>query len=164
MVSKCPGDRTTPNDPEVSWRTGDPRKLYFSLDFKLFSNLELLGAGIFFHRFQILLRFGVFGSTMGASGSRDPPGRAGRAQTLRLQWFQSVHGDRTGANEGQVNRRTGDPRTLYFSVDLKLFSDLEILGAWSRSSSDIRPGSRAIGPGPRAIGPRPRDQLAVYTP
>ena len=45
--------------------------------------------------------------------------------------------DRTSANEGQVSRRTGDPRKLYFSLDLKLFSDLEILGTWSRSSSDL---------------------------
>ena len=42
MVSKCPGDRTAPNDAEVNWRVGDPRKLYFSLDLKLFSDLELL--------------------------------------------------------------------------------------------------------------------------
>ena len=46
VVSKCPGDRTSANDPQVSWRTGDPRKLYFSLDLKLFSDLELLGARV----------------------------------------------------------------------------------------------------------------------
>ena len=28
-------NRTSPNGPEVNWRAGDPRKLYFSLDLKL---------------------------------------------------------------------------------------------------------------------------------
>ena len=46
VVSKCPGDRTTPKKLQTGRRKGDPRKLYFSLDFKLFSDLELLGAGI----------------------------------------------------------------------------------------------------------------------
>ena len=41
VVSKCPGDRTGPNAPQVSWRKGDPRKLYFSLDFIRF---EAIGA------------------------------------------------------------------------------------------------------------------------
>ena len=46
VVSKCPGDRTTPNGAQAKWRKGDLRKISFPLDFKLFRDLELLGAGI----------------------------------------------------------------------------------------------------------------------
>ena len=142
MVSKCPGDRTGANEGQVNRRAGDPRKLYFSLDLKLFSDLELQGAGI--------VSSSAIGPWLRAQtswkGSNTTPAVVSKCP-----------GDRTTPKKLQANRRVGDPRKIYFSLDLKLFSDLELLGAWIRSSSDI-------GLGPRAIGPGPRDQLALYTP
>ena len=85
VVSKCPGDRTAPNDPQANQRKGDPRKLYFSLDFKLFTVLELLEAGIL------------------SSSAIGPGPRASKCP-----------GDWTGPKKLQVGRRKGDPRKLTF--------------------------------------------------
>ena len=87
----------------------------------------------------------------GSVGPRKPvvwrlPGRSGttwKGSNTTFAVVSKCPGDRTGANGPQVNRRTGDPRKLYFPLDLKLFSDLELLGARILSSS-------ATGPGPGA--------------
>ena len=73
--------------------------------------MELLGAGIL------------------SSSAIGPEPRASRkswkGSNITFAVVSKCPDDRTGANEGQVNRRTGDPRKLYFSLDLKLFKLLE---------------------------------------
>ena len=119
VVSKCPGDRTTPKKLQANWRVGDPRKLYFSLDVKLFSEGSNTTPAV----------------VSKCPGDRTRPNdaevnwRVGDPRKLyfslyfkllsylEFQVFEWTSSWGVILSDPQVNWRKGGPRKLYFSLD-----------------------------------------------